>query len=848
MSCSFGSQESECGPTHRRPTYQSVVPLTACDKDLTSYLIGLGVSGRGKGVAALTEQDLILNRSGRFGLSVEQKSALTVCPKHRYDLTTNWIGGKRSSCTHPEHKGKRVGLKNPRRVSLALSVELVELYETYNRIVPVGSAVCNTCRKRDSKDTQSAETGVPSSAQDMAADEPGPSQGPKSIMGPPAQPVPASTSTPTVQLGPRLHPQSTMGPPTQREPMSHASTSLATGQVSSQEPAMQRDSESSSTISELEGPTRVDVTFESQSSSTTSEGEADTSIWVDEQHLQEQNRGQESDLWQSLVQAPPFYEEEPPAKKKKMWDHQTVQTLVKAYQQAGTWQTRQQILSLFADDYSKQDLQELIPGLSKWRIDQARAHAAEAGPGKPVQQQQIYRTRLNPVKTDHFLAFLTQPHLLQDVAYGTKTMKLDSGEVITIPAAIRTIIPSRIIQQYQQYCSSSRFEPLRERTLFKIMEVCAARQQKSLQGLDYISTEGAEAFDALGSVVDTLVQSGAPAGWADSAKQNLKAGKRYLKTDFKTHIKIGDRCGDHCITYALSEKGNHSFAANCNHNHDLACDRCVDIDHGLSEIRKMVEQEGLLSEEQRSRLLFSFEQSSTAILSWKAHLLRAVNQDFAKQSALQQLDDHTALIIMDWAMKFLPLKYREQMSEFFGKRGRSWHVTAVITKGKEEKYDVECFVHVFNNWATSGQKADATQVARDMQTTRGPDGQLLFLPGEWRSAKQITSFFARLSAAQRRQESPESITDEDVECLEEAEEWQAVRDTVYQNIDYSHPLMFEHINICELAKTKGLNTLKIKELRHIAEHFHLPISGPKSRKTSYVHPLETIVRTCVCMD
>ena len=31
-------------------------------------------------------------------------------------------------------------------------------------------------------------------------------------------------------------------------------------------------------------------------------------------------------------------------------------------------------------------------------------------------------------------------------------------------------------------------------------------------------------------------------------------------------------------------------------------------------------------------------------------------------------------------MKFLPLRYRERMSEFFGKRGKSWHVSAVITR------------------------------------------------------------------------------------------------------------------------------------------------------------------------
>ena len=36
------------------------------------------------------------------------------------------------------------------------------------------------------------------------------------------------------------------------------------------------------------------------------------------------------------------------------------------------------------------------------------------------------------------------------------------------------------------------------------------------------------------------------------------------------------------------------------------------------------------------------------------------------------------------------------MSEFFGKRGRSWHISAVVTHSQEEgKCQVECFVHLF---------------------------------------------------------------------------------------------------------------------------------------------------------
>ena len=34
--------------------------------------------------------------------------------------------------------------------------------------------------------------------------------------------------------------------------------------------------------------------------------------------------------------------------------------------------------------------------------------------------------------------------------------------------------------------------------------------------------------------------------------------------------------------------------------------------------------------------------------------------------------------------------------EFFGKRGRSWHISAVVTHSQEEgKCQVECFVHLF---------------------------------------------------------------------------------------------------------------------------------------------------------
>lgn len=98
-----------------------------------------------------------------------------------------------------------------------------------------------------------------------------------------------------------------------------------------------------------------------------------------------------------------------------------------------------------------------------------------------------------------------------------------------------------------------------------------------------------------------------------------------------------------------------------------------------------------MTDEERIRLRFEYTKSVHNIQAWKAHLLRSSNQDEAKKHILQKLDENLCLLIMDWAMKFLPVQYREQMSDFFGKRGRSWHISPVITRAPvESKHEVEC--------------------------------------------------------------------------------------------------------------------------------------------------------------
>ena len=405
--------------------------------------------------------------------------------------------------------------------------------------------------------------------------------------------------------------------------------------------------------------------------------------------------GQEELVWKALQTEVLLDPNRDNQGKRKRFDPNSglVDILVKAYEQAGHWQTKRQILSLFVDDFSRAELQEMIPGLSKWRIDQARQHATEAGKGQSLPEIPSFRTRIEHEKVDHFIEYISRPEFVQDVAFGTKTLKLDSGEKIVIPAVIKTVIPSRIIRQYLDYCKEQEFEPASQRSLYRMIEVCSASMQKSLQGLDNTTAEGTEAFDQLFSMLEALADQGIN---VTATQKFLKDAKRYLKNDFKTHIGRGEHCSDHCTVHALSDSSAWEFRGECDHEHCYECERCESLEGVLKQVAEMQDKADM-TEEERVRWRLEYTESVRNIQAWKAHLLRSSNQDEAKQDILEKLDDNSCLV-MDWAMKFLPVQYREHMSDFFGKRGRSWHISAVITRATvDSKHEVECFVHIFNN-------------------------------------------------------------------------------------------------------------------------------------------------------
>ena len=93
--------------------------------------------------------------------------------------------------------------------------------------------------------------------------------------------------------------------------------------------------------------------------------------------------------------------------------------------------------------------------------------------------------------------------------------------------------------------------------------------------------------------------------------------------------------------------------------------------------------------------LHDVQVSFESIYAWKRHLLRAVHQDRARQDVLDAVDSSKIFITQDFAMKFLPRRFKETQMEWFGKRGISWHISHCVRRRCSNECEVSVYSHLF---------------------------------------------------------------------------------------------------------------------------------------------------------
>ena len=190
------------------------------------------------------------------------------------------------------------------------------------------------------------------------------------------------------------------------------------------------------------------------------------------------------------------------------------------------------------------------------------------------------------------------------------------------------------------------------------------------------------------------------------------------------------------------------------------------------------------------------------------------------------------------------------------RRNKGWALKSTKRTNRMEEKVKAFLVQKFNQGVAGGQRADPIHVAREMKSIRDSSGKLQFKPDEWRTAQQISSFFARMSALQRQrqadeiesQEEEQEITDEDLTALESEDHIQAIRQEVYRDIEQtiSHPIKIEAVNVCELSRAGKLSSLKLAQLREVCRALSLQTNGSNSRKRTFTEPLDDYAKLCSC--
>ncbi|KAK2551331.1 hypothetical protein P5673_027724, partial [Acropora cervicornis] len=251
--------------------------------------------------------------------------------------------------------------------------------------------------------------------------------------------------------------------------------------------------------------------------------------------------------------------------------------LIESYKQATHSSTRKNILSVIADKLTFNDLQKLIPGLSRSRFTAARRHGVQYGAEALATQigkkKTILRQKIDPAQVEHFIEFITSQKVIQDLPFGTRKLRLTSGEEVNIPNVIRLLIPSRLVDQYLHFCHETGFKPLGKSTLLQVIaESCGASVRKCMQGLDNYLAEGTRAFDDLRLIVNKLSQAGLTNEKVTKLQESLTEAKQYLKGDYKVHVSMESSIADHCIKFAMSDGNDCHYQARCNHEHNQMCD------------------------------------------------------------------------------------------------------------------------------------------------------------------------------------------------------------------------------------------------------------------------------------
>jgi Arf-GAP/Rho-GAP domain/ANK repeat/PH domain-containing protein 3 len=215
----------------------------------------------------------------------------------------------------------------------------------------------------------------------------------------------------------------------------------------------------------------------------------------------------------------------------------------------------------------------------------------------------------------------------------------------------------------------------------------------------------------------------------------------------------------------------------------------------------------------------------------------------------------------EWALKFSILsadsrtkqtvKETAVTSDFPSREAAGWALQKAKGGNKRFSDNIRSYLTTRFDAGVTGRKADPGQVANDIRKARNDDGSRKFSREEWLTKTQVKSFFSRLSAAKRKQQS--NLDDSDEEFLKEEHEYrkeenlqEEVNDIIRQ-LAVEHPIIYDGYDICDHVKTGLISKFTVKILKDICEYFDVPFKS-RDTKAILISHISCMVTECSCFS
>lgn len=407
----------------------------------------------------VTEAELIMNRFKFMNIVVDPDKP--ICPHHRYTFGIHWHHG--NVCQYPEHTGSR---KPRNRISWKSYSKIITKYQDF----PILGGLCEGCVKLVNAEED----------QDLV----------------PLAPVQDPVQIETTQ-------SSTVAPI--RFPSDQSGATLTT----------QGSSTSQTSGSAFEVPKSYDVPDHVRKEKKVILDKMCSLLNInpplyqlikniedDKQNLSRFKRTFES-LQTALVNL--FCEAIAPGQESELKEYLSkknyddldekdkaeLQLYLQHYEACTTSAAQLAVLTMIPKKFKKETISNLF-GVSYYHIKLARRRHTQYGPITEPPKVPITRQRLDLEKIQHFLSFLTESSLLQEEAYGTTTIKYDSGEKRVVSNSLLMCLKEEVIKEYK-----ARYNTYSSSTLRKILDSIKPKTRRRLAGVDSFLVHGYEAFEVL---------------------------------------------------------------------------------------------------------------------------------------------------------------------------------------------------------------------------------------------------------------------------------------------------------------------------------------------------------------